>query len=57
MPPTAPGSLERTDAIDITAYILQSNGLPVGEKALDDPNQLNVLKLQGPKQPRSQKEE
>jgi glucose dehydrogenase len=57
MPPTAPGSLERMDTIDITSYILQSNGLPAGEKAIEDPNQLNALKLQGPKRPGSQKEE
>jgi mono/diheme cytochrome c family protein len=57
MPPTAPGSLERTDVIDIVTYILQSNGLPAGEKAIGDPNQLNALKLQGPKRPAGSQEE
>jgi quinoprotein glucose dehydrogenase len=48
MPPSDPGSLESKDVIDIVTYLLQSNGLPAGEKSIEDPNQLNVIRLKGP---------
>ena len=34
MPPTAPGSLSRTQYVDLVAYVLKSNGFPSGFDAL-----------------------
>lgn len=34
MPPTDPGSLSRSDNVDILAYMLWYNGLPIGDSAL-----------------------
>jgi glucose dehydrogenase/cytochrome c5 len=48
MPPSDPGSLAPNDTIDIVTYLLQSNGLPAGEKAIENPNELNVIKLKRP---------
>jgi mono/diheme cytochrome c family protein len=35
MPPEKPGSLSRTESVDILSYILWYNGLPLGEQTLD----------------------
>ena len=35
MPATDPGSLEKSDYVNIMAYLLQQNGYPAGDKALD----------------------
>lgn len=48
MPPSDPGSVAPQDVIDLVAYLLQSNGLPAGEKAIENPNELNVIRLKGP---------
>jgi mono/diheme cytochrome c family protein len=48
MPPSDPGSLAPNDAIDIVSYLLQSNGLPPGEKAIENPKELNVIRLKRP---------
>ncbi len=36
MPAYAPGSLSRTQYLDITAFLLQQNGYPAGSRALTD---------------------
>ncbi len=36
MPAYAPGSLTRTQYLDITAFLLQQNGYPAGSRALTD---------------------
>ena len=41
MPQNAPGTLTRADIADVTAYILQQNGFPVGESEL--PRQAALL--------------
>jgi len=48
MPPSDPGSLTPNDTVDIVTYLLQSNGLPAGEKAIENPNELNVIRLKRP---------
>jgi glucose dehydrogenase len=48
MPPSDPGSLAPKETIDIVTYLLQSNGLPAGDKAIESPNELNVIRLKGP---------
>lgn len=48
MPPSDPGSLAPIDTIDVVTYLLQSNGLPPGDKAIENPNELNVIKLKRP---------
>jgi quinoprotein glucose dehydrogenase len=48
MPPSDPGSVAPKDVIDIVTFLLQSNGLPAGEKAIENPNELNVIRLKGP---------
>ena len=45
MPPSDPGSLAPAETIDVVTYLLQSNGLPAGEKAIGSPNELNVIRL------------
>jgi S-disulfanyl-L-cysteine oxidoreductase SoxD len=49
MPPDSPGSLDEKDVIDIVAFVVHENGLPVGSKAVESPNELNGIKLQRPK--------
>jgi mono/diheme cytochrome c family protein len=48
MPPDAPGTLSESEAIDVVSYILQANGLPGDGAAIENPNQLNMLKLGRP---------
>jgi glucose dehydrogenase/cytochrome c5 len=49
MPPDDPGSLAEKDVIDLVAYLLQSNGVPAGSKAIANANELNSVRLQRPK--------
>ena len=49
MPPSDPGSVAPKDVIDIVTYLLQANGLPAGETPIENQNELNVLRLKGPK--------
>jgi cytochrome c len=49
MPLDDPGSLPEKDVIDIVAYLLQVNGLPAGDKAIESANQLNDVTLERPK--------
>ncbi|HUA17853.1 MAG TPA: PQQ-binding-like beta-propeller repeat protein [Bryobacteraceae bacterium] len=48
MPPDEPGSLASKDVIDIVSYLLQANGLPPGETAIESPDELNVVRLKKP---------
>jgi len=49
MPPDDPGSLAEKDVIDLVAYLLQSNGVPTGSKAIANANELNSVRIQRPK--------
>ncbi len=49
MPPDRPGSLSEKTALDLVAYILQSNNLPAGSKEIENPDQLNSAKVVRPK--------
>ncbi|MGD0435937.1 MAG: cytochrome c [Bryobacteraceae bacterium] len=49
MPSDDPGSLPEKDVIDIVAFLLKENGLPVGAKAIESANQLNDITLERPK--------
>ena len=49
MPPDDPGSLAEKDVIDLVAYLLESNGVPTGSKAISNANELNSVRLQRPK--------
>jgi quinoprotein glucose dehydrogenase len=49
MPPDDAGSLAEKDVLDIAGFLLQSNGLPAGNKAIEDAAELNNLRLQRPK--------
>jgi mono/diheme cytochrome c family protein len=47
MPPTAPGSLTRTQYVDLVAYLLKSNGFPAGFDALGtDSERLRQIVIQ-----------
>src|SRR5262245_16535592 len=47
MPPTAPGSLTRTQYVDLVAYLLKSNGFPSGFDALGtDSERLRQIVIQ-----------
>jgi cytochrome c len=45
MPEDAPGSLSETEALDVIAYVVQTNGFPAGDKALQSPSALSTIKL------------
>jgi len=49
MPPDDPGSLAEKDVIDLVAYLLQSNGVPSGSRAIANANELNSVRIQRPK--------
>jgi quinoprotein glucose dehydrogenase len=49
MPPDAPGTLSESDAIDIVAYVLKTNGLPSGGAEIERANQFNAQKMARPK--------
>jgi hypothetical protein len=47
MPPSAPGSLTRAQYVDLTAYVLKSNGFPAGFDALGtDAERLRQILIQ-----------
>jgi mono/diheme cytochrome c family protein len=45
MPPDSPGSLAEKEVIDIVAYIVHSNGMPLGSAPIQNANELNSIKL------------
>lgn len=49
MPPDSPGSLAEKEVIDIVAYIVHSNGMPLGSARIQNANELNGIKLVRPK--------
>lgn len=49
MPPDSPGSLDEKEVIGIVAFVVQQNGVPAGNKAIQSANELNSIKLQRPK--------
>lgn len=52
MPPDKPGSLSRTENVDILTYILWYNGLPIGDKPLGvDQSSLSAMNFQTPPLP------
>lgn len=49
MPPTDPGKLSRSETVDILAYMLWYNGLPIGELPLSvEQGVLNQMSFQAP---------
>lgn len=49
MPEDAPGSLSENEALDVIAYVVQTNGFPAGEKALQTASALSTIKFAGNK--------
>ena len=45
MPEDAPGSLGENDVLDIIAYVIQTNGFPAGDKAIEDKGALANMKF------------
>jgi mono/diheme cytochrome c family protein len=45
MPSDAPGTLPDSEALDIVAFMMRSNGFPSGDKALATPDELNDVKI------------
>jgi S-disulfanyl-L-cysteine oxidoreductase SoxD len=45
MPQDDPGSLTNQEVLDITAYILQQNGYPAGQKPLGPPDALDRIQF------------
>jgi hypothetical protein len=45
MPEDAPGSLPENEVLDIVAYVIQTNGFPAGEKAIESANALTTMKF------------
>jgi mono/diheme cytochrome c family protein len=45
MPEDAPGSLSESDALDVVAYVLQTNGFPAGDKAIPNATALATMKF------------
>ena len=50
MPEDAPGTLGESEVLDIIAYVLQTNGFPAGDKAIESRNALATMKLVRKKQ-------
>src|SRR4029450_11037567 len=42
MPEDAPGSLSESEALDVIAYVVQTNGFPAGEKAFQTASALTT---------------
>ena len=45
MPEDAPGSLSEAEALDVISYVIQTNGFPVGDKALQSVSALSTIKF------------
>ena len=43
MPEDAPGTLSENEALDVIAYVVQTNGFPAGEKALPPASALSTI--------------
>jgi mono/diheme cytochrome c family protein len=51
MPSDSPGTLAEKTVVDIVAYLLEVNGFPAGNKALERADELNTIKVTRAKQP------
>jgi mono/diheme cytochrome c family protein len=51
MPVDSPGTLPEKTVIDIVAYLLEVNGFPAGDKALEKADELNAIKVTRAKRP------
>ena len=49
MPPDDAGSLAEKDVIDLMAYLLEVNGSPAGNRAIENAGELNNVRLQKPR--------
>ena len=45
MPEDAPGSLSENEVLDVVAYVLQTNGFPAGDRAIESPTSLATMKF------------
>ena len=45
MPEDAPGSLSENDVLDLVSYVLQTNGFPAGDKAIQSASVLATMKF------------
>lgn len=45
MPEDAPGSMSENDVLDVIAYVLQTNGFPAGDKAIESASALASMKF------------
>ena len=45
MPEDAPGSISEAEVLDIIAYVLQTNGFPAGDKAIESASALATMKF------------
>ena len=45
MPEDAPGTLSENEVLDIVAYVLQTNGFPAGDKAIESASALATMKF------------
>ena len=45
MPEDGPGTLSDGEVLDIIAYVLQTNGFPAGDKAIESKNALAAMKF------------
>jgi mono/diheme cytochrome c family protein len=51
MPADSPGTLPEKTVIDIVAYLLEVNGFPAGNKAIEKADELNTIKVTARKRP------
>ena len=51
MPADAPGDLKEREVLDLIAYVLQANGFPPGDQAIDDVTALDGITFVGRKTP------
>jgi S-disulfanyl-L-cysteine oxidoreductase SoxD len=45
MPEDAPGSMSEADVLDVIAYVIQTNGFPAGDKAIESASALATVKF------------
>ena len=45
MPEEAPGSLSENDVLDVVAYVLQTNGFPAGDEAIQSASALATMRF------------
>jgi hypothetical protein len=45
MPEDAPATLSEKEVLDVVAYVLQTNGFPAGEQAIESASALATMKF------------